>query len=89
MLGSLRLLPFQLHKNLVCVAKIFHPLDQGCGAVVKITQLRRYSFHEHGPAPAPELLVFMSVVPAPEPFFYMAPTPAPAPASVRFHTLIF
>jgi len=39
------------------------------------------------PAPAPELLVFMSVAPAPELSFIMAA--APAPASVRFHTLRF
>jgi len=38
-------------------------------------------------APAPELLVFMSVVPALELSFFMAQ--APAPASVRFHTLMF
>jgi len=36
-------------------------------------------------APAPELLVFMSVAPDSELFFFMAPDPAP----VRFHTLIF
>jgi len=38
-------------------------------------------------APAPELLVFMSVASAPELSFFMAQTPALA--SVRFHTLIF
>jgi len=38
-------------------------------------------------APAPEILVFMSVAPAPELSFFMAP--APYSASVRFHTLIF
>jgi len=37
-------------------------------------------------APAPELLVFMSVAPAPELSFFVAP--APALASVHFHTLI-
>ena len=38
-------------------------------------------------APAPQLLVFMSVAPAPELSVFMAPDPAPA--SVRLHTLIF
>jgi len=37
------------------------------------------------PAPAPELLLFMSETPAPELSFFMAP----APASFRFRTLIF
>jgi len=38
-------------------------------------------------APAPELLVFMSVATAPELSIFM--DQAPAPASVRFHTLMF
>ena len=65
--------------------------EQGCGAVVKMTQLRlrSSSFHEHGSGSSSGALGFHECVsaPAPELSFFMAP--APTRVSVHFHKLIF
>jgi len=71
---AIYLLNFSLDR--LC-ARLHCGLFQGCGAIVKMTQLRLRSVSSS------ELLVFMSVAPVPELSFNMAP------ASVRFHTLIF
>jgi len=61
-------------------------INQGCGAIVTMSQLRlrlgALLFMNMAPAPVPELLIFMRVAPALELSFFMSP------ASVRFHTLI-
>jgi len=49
--------------------------EQGCGAVVKTTQLRLSSsfFSNMASTPAPELLVYMNVAPAPKLTLFTAP----------------
>ena len=70
-------------------ARLQFGLFQGCGVVVKMSQLRLRSSSFVNMAPAPELLVFMSVATAPELSFFMAQAQARAPTSVRFNTLIY